>query len=92
MVASWASVMFQVPTFDLGDSLYRRLAEEMKLSGEYFVPTWDGKPFYEKPPTYFGTIRVASQLFDPRDAPVSDCREAGAYFGAHFRASARRLS
>jgi len=71
VVASWASIMFQVPTFDLDESLYRRLAEEMKLSGEYFIPTWDGKPFYEKPPTYFWTILLASRLFDPRDAPVS---------------------
>jgi len=71
VVASWASIMFRVPTFDLDESLYRRLAEEMKLSGDYVIPTWDGEPFYEKPPTYFWTILLASRLFDPRDAPVS---------------------
>lgn len=70
VVASWA-VVLQVPTFDLDESLYRRLAEEMKIRGSYFVPTWDGRPFYEKPPTYFWTILLSSVLFDPSAAPVS---------------------
>ncbi|GAC1431007.1 MAG: hypothetical protein NVSMB68_03250 [Thermoanaerobaculia bacterium] len=59
------------PTFDFDEALYRRVAEEMKNSHEYFVTTWDGRPFYEKPPTYFWTIVLSSVLFDGSDSHVS---------------------
>lgn len=59
------------PTFDFDEALYRRVAEEMKSSHEYFVATWDGRPFYEKPPTYIWSIVLASMIFDGRDPHVS---------------------
>ncbi len=71
VTVAWGSPLFHVPTFDLDESLYRRLAEEMKISGEYFIPTWNGRPFYEKPPTYFWTIILTSKFFDRAGAPVS---------------------
>ncbi len=71
VTVAWGAPLFHVPTFDLDEALYRRLAEEMKISGEYFIPTWNGRVFYEKPPTYFWTIILASKLFDGAGAPVS---------------------
>jgi 4-amino-4-deoxy-L-arabinose transferase-like glycosyltransferase len=61
---------FVVPTFDLDEALYRRIAEEMK-SGHHVLQTWDGKPFYEKPPTYVWTILAADAAIDGDPAHVS---------------------
>ncbi len=59
------------PTFDFDEALYRRVAEEMKSSHEYFVTTWDGRPFYEKPPTYIWSIVIASAIIDGPGPHVS---------------------
>ncbi|HSP34734.1 MAG TPA: hypothetical protein VLU46_10500 [Thermoanaerobaculia bacterium] len=59
------------PTFDFDEALYRRIAEEMKQSHEWSTPTWDGRPFYEKPPTYIWSIVAASALVDRDAAHVS---------------------
>jgi 4-amino-4-deoxy-L-arabinose transferase-like glycosyltransferase len=65
----WIVQTATVPTFDFDEALYRRIAEEMKQSGTYLSQTWDGRPFYEKPPTYEWTIVLASRAVDaPREA------------------------
>jgi 4-amino-4-deoxy-L-arabinose transferase-like glycosyltransferase len=67
----WVVQTATVPTFDFDEALYRRIAEEMKKSGNYLVQTWDGRPFYEKPPTYEWTILLASRVVDGRHDAVS---------------------
>jgi 4-amino-4-deoxy-L-arabinose transferase-like glycosyltransferase len=62
---SQAAVM---PTFDFDEALYRRIAEEMKESRNYLIQTWDGKPFFEKPPTYVWTI-IAADALTRHDTP-----------------------
>jgi 4-amino-4-deoxy-L-arabinose transferase-like glycosyltransferase len=71
LIATLLLLAATVPTFDFDEALYRRVAEEMKQSHDYFVPTWDGKPFYEKPPTYIWSIVAASFLVDGRSPHVS---------------------
>jgi 4-amino-4-deoxy-L-arabinose transferase-like glycosyltransferase len=60
----WILQTTTVPTFDFDEALYRRIAEEMKQSGNYLLQTWDGRPFYEKPPTYEWMIVLASRAVD----------------------------
>jgi 4-amino-4-deoxy-L-arabinose transferase-like glycosyltransferase len=72
------------PTFDFDEALYRRLAEEMKASHQYFAITWDSRPFYEKPPTYLWTIVASSRLLDGPSPAVSllACRLPSLLFSA----------
>ena len=62
---------FYVPTFDLDESLYRRVAEEMKWGGNFWHPTWDGKALHHKPPLFYWLIVISSRFFDGADAGVS---------------------
>jgi 4-amino-4-deoxy-L-arabinose transferase-like glycosyltransferase len=71
MVGTSILLAFQTPTFDFDEALYRRLAEEMKVSHQYFGLTWDGRAFYEKPPTYVWTIVMASRVIDGPSPAVS---------------------
>lgn len=71
LIATVLLLAATVPTFDFDEALYRRVAEEMKQSHDYFVTTWDGKVFYEKPPTYIWSIVAASFLIDGRSPYVS---------------------
>lgn len=71
MVGTSVLLAFQTPTFDFDEALYRRLAEEMKASHQYFALTWDGRAFYEKPPTYVWTIVVSSRIIDGPSPEVS---------------------
>jgi 4-amino-4-deoxy-L-arabinose transferase-like glycosyltransferase len=71
MVGTSILLAFQTPTFDFDEALYRRLAEEMKASHQYFGLTWDGRAFYEKPPTYVWTIVMASRVIDGPSPAVS---------------------
>ncbi len=71
MLATVLLLAITSPTFDFDEALYRRVAEEMKQSGDYFVTTWDGQPFYEKPPTYIWTIVLASAVVDGPTPHVS---------------------
>jgi 4-amino-4-deoxy-L-arabinose transferase-like glycosyltransferase len=73
-VVMLATVLLQAattPTFDFDEALYRRIAEEMKQSHEYFVTTWDARPFYEKPPTYIWSIVAASYIVDGPSSHIS---------------------
>lgn len=65
MIGTSVLLAFRLPTFDFDESLYRRIAEEMKVSRHYYALTWDQRPFLEKPPTYVWTIVAVSRLIDP---------------------------
>src|SRR5712691_7803718 len=71
LIATLLLLAATVPTFDFDEALYRRVAEEMKQSREYFVTTWDGRPFYEKPPTYIWSIVLASTIIDGSSPHIS---------------------
>lgn len=68
----WSVGLSRLPGFDLDEALYRRVTDEMKMSGDWLEPTWDAENFYEKPPTFFWMILTASYLVDGgRAVPVS---------------------
>ena len=71
VVGAWIASSFLLPTFDLDEALYRRMAEEMKLSGKYLVPTWDGTEFLDKPPVLVWAVLAASSLIDGSQIAVS---------------------
>lgn len=63
-LALWCVPLFTTPTFDLDESLYRQSALEMKQSKNYLAVTWEGKPYYDKPPTYFWSLVAISKWID----------------------------
>ncbi len=67
----WIYSLFSVPTFDFDESLYRRVAEEMKWNGDYWHPVWDEKPLHHKPPIFYWMIIFFSHLFDGAENGVS---------------------
>ena len=67
----WIYSFFSVPTFDLDESLYRRVAEEMKWNGDFWHPVWDGKALYHKPPLFYWLIVLFSRIFDGANEGVS---------------------
>jgi 4-amino-4-deoxy-L-arabinose transferase-like glycosyltransferase len=67
----WSYFLFAVPTFDLDESLYRRAAEEMKWSGNFWKPTWDANALFHKPPVLFWMMIGISYLWDGAEAGVS---------------------
>ncbi len=68
---TWGYYLFFLPTFDFDESLYRRVAEEMKLSQDYWRMTWDTWPVYHKPPFFYWLICGFSFLIDGANAGVS---------------------
>lgn len=67
----WAYGFFQIPTFDLDESLYRRVAEEMKWNRDYWHAVWDGRPLHHKPPFFYWLMVIFSRLFDGAESGVS---------------------
>ncbi len=67
----WIYSLFQVPTFDLDESLYRRVAEEMKWNGDYWHAVWDERSLHHKPPFFYWLIVIFSRIFDGAEAGVS---------------------
>ena len=67
----WAYSLFFVPTFDLDESLYRRVAQEIKMAHLWWTPTWDALPLYHKPPFFYWIIAGISQLVDGPTETVS---------------------
>jgi len=67
----WIYSFFYVPTFDLDESLYRRVAEEMKWNGNFWHPVWDTRALNHKPPFFYWLVVLFSKLFDGADAGVS---------------------
>lgn len=69
---TWIAVILCLPAFLLhlgtiafiGDEAIRTLvALEMKLSGNFIVPTLNGEPYYNKPPLYNWFIYAVSMVF-----------------------------
>lgn len=71
ILSLWIFCLLQVPTFDLDESLYRRVAEEMKWNHDYWHPVWDGQPLHHKPPFFYWLIVFFSRLFDGAENGVS---------------------
>ncbi|MBX9656331.1 glycosyltransferase family 39 protein [bacterium] len=57
------TVCFPWPLFDPDESLYAVIAREMTQGNEWLVPTYDGKPFLDRPAPYFWGLALSSQLF-----------------------------
>ncbi len=71
ILLSWLLAAAFVPTFDFDEALYLRIAEEMKKSGEYLLPQWDGKPVFDKPPLFMWLIVLTSKLLGDPEGKVS---------------------
>jgi 4-amino-4-deoxy-L-arabinose transferase-like glycosyltransferase len=69
--ALWIWISVQIPTFDLDESLYRRVAEELKQSGDPWHLSWDHRSLHHKPPLYYWWIALVSTVIDGVQAPVS---------------------
>ncbi len=67
----WMLPVFTTETFDLDESLYRHVSSTMKQDGELFIPKWDGKPFYHKPPLLYWYQIAVSYLIDGFQSDVS---------------------
>ena len=71
LILTWGYSLFFVPTFDFDESLYRRIADEMKLSHEWWKPTLDHRPLNHKPPILYWLMIGASYLFDQAGTVLS---------------------
>jgi 4-amino-4-deoxy-L-arabinose transferase-like glycosyltransferase len=73
--AAFVATVFLLPTLDYDEALYRRIAEEMKASGAWLAPTWNGAPNHDKPPLFFWLLVGSSLLFDgPGAVSAFACR------------------
>ncbi|MBU6154972.1 MAG: hypothetical protein KGP28_11770, partial [Bdellovibrionales bacterium] len=61
----------RIPTFDLDESLYRRISQAMKLKGDPWWLSWDSSPLYHKPPILYWLIVAISNLVDTGREVVS---------------------
>ncbi len=68
----WITFLITLPTFDFDESLYRRVAEEMRLHHDFWHPTFDLGPLWHKPPIFYWIIWAISTLIDRTN-------EAGAF-------------
>lgn len=57
------TVCFPWPLFDPDESLYAVIAREMTQANQWLVPTYDGKPFLDRPAPYFWGLVLSSQVF-----------------------------
>lgn len=64
LIALWGYSLIWVPTFDLDESLYRRVAEELKRNDDFWHPVWDGRALHHKPPFFYGLIALFSRWLD----------------------------
>jgi 4-amino-4-deoxy-L-arabinose transferase-like glycosyltransferase len=71
VAAIWIYFLFFLPTFDLDESLYRRVAEEMKRSHLWWTPKWDGDVLFHKPPILYWLIAGISNVVDGSTQAVS---------------------
>lgn len=52
-----------IPLFDEDEGAYAEVSREMVESGNWLVPTLEGKPFFHKPPMIYWTQAVSIQIF-----------------------------
>ena len=71
LMSIWGYSLFFIPTFDFDESLYRRIADEMKLTGNFWSPTLDKLPIYHKPPLLYWLMAASSYLFDAGNSVLS---------------------
>ncbi|NBW82723.1 hypothetical protein EBR21_13310, partial [bacterium] len=63
---------FAIEPFDFDESIYRRMAEEMKASGHWLSqPVFNGEAYNHKPPTYIGALALLSWLIDGSEPQVT---------------------
>jgi 4-amino-4-deoxy-L-arabinose transferase-like glycosyltransferase len=67
----WAYSLFYIPTFDLDEALYRRIAEEIKAYQAPWRPSWDSFPLNHKPPFFYWIIIFFSRWFGNDNLQVS---------------------
>ena len=68
---TWTYFLIDLPTFDFDESLYRRVTESMRASGNPWLLTWDGKELFHKPPIFYWLIWLASSVIDYGKTGVS---------------------
>jgi 4-amino-4-deoxy-L-arabinose transferase-like glycosyltransferase len=61
---TWTFFLIALPTFDFDESLYRRVTESMRASGNPWLLTWDGKELFHKPPVFYWLIWLAASIVD----------------------------
>jgi hypothetical protein len=63
---------FAIEPFDFDESIYRRMAEEMKAAGHWLSqPMFNGEAYNHKPPTYIGAIALLSWVIDGSEPQVT---------------------
>ena len=67
----WLYLATTLPTFDFDESLYRRVTESMRQSGNPWLLTCDGRELFHKPPVFYWLIWCASSLVDAGKTTVS---------------------
>jgi 4-amino-4-deoxy-L-arabinose transferase-like glycosyltransferase len=65
----------------IDESWYIQVAQEMKQSGRWWLPTREGEPFFFKPPLNFWLTSVSSALFGDT---IASFRYVGATYGVLF--------
>ncbi len=58
LIGNWASTLF-----DRDEGWYAAISREMLVSGDYLTPTYNGKPFLEKPPLPYWLMAGSMRLF-----------------------------
>lgn len=61
--AALFSQLASIPLFDEDEGAYAEVSREMVESGNWVVPTLEGKPFFHKPPMIYWTQALCIQLF-----------------------------
>ena len=56
-----------MPLTDPVEAIYGQVAKEMVETGDYMVPRFLGRPFYEKPPFMYWTVALSYRLFGFND-------------------------
>ncbi|MBR4748608.1 MAG: glycosyltransferase family 39 protein [Abditibacteriota bacterium] len=76
-----------IPPMGLDESMYMTASQEMAASGDYLIPTYNGSPFFDKPPLVYWLQSASCAFFDVffRGARLTDnlgpIRMDGRFFG-----------
>jgi len=63
VIAVYVCVASQSTLWDRDETYYARVAVEMVESGDYLVPTFNGKPWLEKPPMLYWFMSIPMRIF-----------------------------
>ena len=53
-----------IPPMGLDESMYMTASQEMSESGDYLIPTYNGSPFFDKPPLVYWLQSASCAFFD----------------------------